>query len=132
VLVSAILSPRGTPARLLRAWRDGAFELVVSPALLGEVDRVLRYPKIARRINTSDAIALRELLEGATLVSDPDGGPSVRASDPDDDYLIALAEAQRAVLVTGDRVLVALSDRIPVYEPAAFLALVDDPRSPGS
>ncbi len=60
VLISAFLSPRGTPAQLVRVWRDGAFELVVSLALLAEIDRVLGYPKIARRIGASDAIAIRD------------------------------------------------------------------------
>ncbi len=36
------------------------------------------------------------------LVNDPDGVPSVRSPDPDDDYLIGLAEASWAVIVSGD------------------------------
>lgn len=31
VLVSALLSPTGTPARIVLAWAEGRFELVVSP-----------------------------------------------------------------------------------------------------
>ena len=57
VLISAILSPRGSPARLLVAWQAGAFELVVSPALLTELARALAYPKLARLIPAADADA---------------------------------------------------------------------------
>lgn len=46
VLVSAVLSPRGAPADVLRAWHDGRFELVVSPHLLDGLERVLAYPKL--------------------------------------------------------------------------------------
>lgn len=45
VLISARLSPRGTLSRLLAAWLDGRFELVVSAALLTELIRVLEPPK---------------------------------------------------------------------------------------
>ena len=57
VLVSAILSPTGAPARLLLAWRTGAFELIVSPALLAELNRALEYPKLRRLVPAADADA---------------------------------------------------------------------------
>ena len=40
---------------------------------------------------------------------------------PGDDYLVALAAARQAILVSGDRDLLDLSDEIPVFSPAAFL-----------
>jgi predicted nucleic acid-binding protein len=55
---------------------------------------------------------------------DPDEEPPVRSEDPGDDYLIALAAAERAVLVSGDKHLLALADRIPVYSPREFIDLV--------
>ncbi len=57
VLISAALSPRGTPARLVLAWQAGAFELVVSPLLLAEVRRALAYPKLFRLVSATDADA---------------------------------------------------------------------------
>ena len=54
VLVSAILSPRGTPAQILNAWRAEQFDLVISEAILAEIDRVFRYPKIAKRHRWSE------------------------------------------------------------------------------
>ena len=42
VLVSAILSPRGTPAQILHAWRAAQFDLVISDAILAEIGRVFR------------------------------------------------------------------------------------------
>ena len=47
VLVSAILSPRGAPAEILTAWRAQQFVLAISQAILAEIGRVFRYPKIA-------------------------------------------------------------------------------------
>jgi putative PIN family toxin of toxin-antitoxin system len=126
VLISAVLSPRGAPGRLLAAWRDGAFELVVSPLLLAELRRALAYPKLARLVPPADADALVALLgAGAEVAVDPSGLPQVRSADPKDDYLVALAAAQRAVVVSGDAHLTDLAGRIPVRRPAEFLAEVE-------
>ncbi len=123
VLISAVLSPHGAPGRLLVAWRNGAFELVVSPLLLAELRRALGYPKLARLVPPADVDALVTLLgRTAELVLDPPGPPPIRSGDPNDDYLVALATAARAVIVSGDTHMTDLADRIPVRRPAAFLA----------
>ncbi len=127
VLISAILSPRGTPARLVLAWQAGAFDLVVSPLLLAEVRRALAYPKLERLVAPTDADAFVEWLgRSAELAADPKVPPPVRSNDPDDDYLIALAAAERALLVSGDVHLTSLANRVPVRTPAEFLAELDD------
>jgi putative PIN family toxin of toxin-antitoxin system len=123
VLISAILSRRGTPAALLLAWQAGAFELIVSPLLLAELRRALAYPKLARLVPAADAEAYVDWLSrSARVAGDPPGPPPIRSSDPADDYLITLAAAERAVLVSGDAALSSLAHRIPVRTPAAFLA----------
>ena len=123
VLISAILSPRGTPARLLLAWRGGGFELVASPMLVAEVRRALAYPKLERLVSPADADAyIAWLGRSVEVAMDPAGPPPVRSHDPGDDYLIALAAAQRAVLVSGDVHLTSLAPGVPVRTPAEFLA----------
>jgi putative PIN family toxin of toxin-antitoxin system len=126
VFISALLSPHGAPAELLRAWIAGRFELIVSALLLAELGRALAYPKLRARIPTEDAARVVEWLEQtATLVRDPDVDVSpVRSVDPGDDYLLALAASQRALLVSGDAHLLALRDAAPVHSPSSFLALV--------
>ena len=129
VLISAILSPRGSPARLLLAWQAGAFELVASPALLAELARALGYPKLARLIPPADADAfVAWIARSAILAADPMAAPAIRSADPNDDYLLALAAAQRAVLVSGDAHLTVLADRLPICTPAEFLASLDETR----
>jgi putative PIN family toxin of toxin-antitoxin system len=126
VVVSALLSPTGAPAHVLRAWIDGACELIVSRALLGELERVLACPTIAERVTESEAAEVIALLRhGATQVDDPSEGPSTRTPDPDDDYLVALAEHARAMLVSGDKHLLGLGRQLPVASPRAFLDSLD-------
>jgi hypothetical protein len=125
VLISALLSPSGAPAQLVRAWRAGALDLVMSPALLDELARALDYPKILNRVPPPEAeLWLRLLGDEALVIHDPEEPPPVSCSDPDDDYLISLASAARAVLVSGDTALLALADRIPVRSPAEALSLL--------
>jgi len=123
VVISALLSPFGAPALILRAWIQGAFELVLSPLLLEELERALAYPKPRKRIGRDDAQRVTEWLASmATVAADPEDPPVVRSPDPGDDYLIALAASERAVLVSGDAHLLGLEGRIPVMSPARFLS----------
>jgi putative PIN family toxin of toxin-antitoxin system len=122
VLVSALLSRTGSPARLITLWLDAAFELVVCPALLTEVERTLGHPKLSTRIEQADAKRFVELLsELAEMVPDPEGPPPVHSEDPSDDYLLALAGREQVPLVSGDKHLLALGGRAPVFSPREFL-----------
>jgi predicted nucleic acid-binding protein len=51
VFVSALLSSDGTPAQILERWADGAFDLIISPLLLAELERVLSRPKFRASID---------------------------------------------------------------------------------
>jgi putative PIN family toxin of toxin-antitoxin system len=125
VIISALLSPNATPAPVLRAWIDGSFEFVVSPQLIDELARALAYPKLARRIPPDEAIRVTEWLSGsATLVADPVATSTPGLSDPGDVYLVALARAEGAALVSGDRHLLDLAADQPIYSPTAFLELL--------
>src|SRR5438270_7878658 len=57
VLISGVLSAKGPSAEILRAGRDGIFELVVSEMLLTELKRALAYPKLRKRIPPEKATA---------------------------------------------------------------------------
>ena len=41
--------------------------------------------------------------------------------DPGDDYLIALAQSQRAALVSGDKHLLQLAGRLPIFSARQFI-----------
>lgn len=126
VIISGVLSATGAPARVLAAWRGGRFELVASPQLIEELRRALAYPKLRTRITEADARRLVSWVSGtATVIDDPDPHPAIRSSDAGDDYLIALAADHGAALVSGDRHLLDLKDRIPVYTAVEFLELVE-------
>ena len=110
VLVSATLIAGGQEARILRAWRAGAFDLVVSPAILEEIGRVLTEARLRRRrwMADDEVVALLEgLAQEGVVVS---GRVPVQVSrDPaDDKFLAAAVEGRADYVVTGDRDLLDL------------------------
>jgi putative PIN family toxin of toxin-antitoxin system len=127
VVISGAISPRGAQADVLRSLARGEFELIASQALLAELERALAYSKLRPYISESDAAdLLRWVADSASAVIDPDSEPPVHSRDPDDDYLISLASAHRAALVSGDKDLLALEGEIPVFSARAFLDLLAD------
>ena len=101
--MSAALSSKGPPAALVRAARDGALEVVVSPLLLNEVRDVLRRPRFRRFLSVNEVDALiTELGRICRVELDPETGPAV-LRDRKDDYLVYLSR-QVAVeyIVSGD------------------------------
>jgi putative PIN family toxin of toxin-antitoxin system len=123
VLVSALITPTGAPAKLLEGVRGGELELVVSPLLLGELEEVLGREKFRRYVDLDTVRDYIDLLRQEALVApDPEGPPPLRSADPDDDYLIALAHGQNAVLISGDNHLLDLAGQAPILSPADFLA----------
>ncbi len=121
VLISGVLSAKGSSAEILRASRDGQFELVVSELLLAELKRTLAYPKLRKRIPPGKATAFVNWVRAqGSFAEDPASPPPVGSRDPDDDYLLALAINRRAYLVSGDQDLLVLSDDLPILTPAQF------------
>jgi putative PIN family toxin of toxin-antitoxin system len=129
VVISGLLSPTDSPAQILQAWERGEFELLVCRALTDELARALAYPKLRRHVSADEADAVVSWLSrSANSVANPQLPPTVRSADPADDYLVALAETQRAVLVSGDAHLLDLSAEIPVRSPRDFLELLTQQR----
>ena len=103
ILVSALITPSGVPARVYRAWRSGRFRLLTCSEQLAEFRRVTRYPQVRSYIRPAEAGTLvNELRRLADIIEDL---PQVdAASDASDNFLLGLALAGRAdYLVTGDR-----------------------------
>jgi len=103
VIVSGLLSPSGTPARLIEAWFDRRFVLISHSFQIEEIREVSRRDKIRALIRPSE---VGRLVNQIMLVADmPPALPHVRRSpDPRDDFLLSLSIAGRADwLVTGDK-----------------------------
>jgi uncharacterized protein len=127
VYVSGLLAPTGGPAQILERWADGQFDVIVSPLLLAELERVLRRRKFKRLIPAVQIDALlSSLSEEGIAATDPEAEPGT-TPDPGDDYLVTLARAVDAeCIISGDTHLTQLVDaEPPVLTPREFLDRFD-------
>lgn len=111
LFVSALITPRGLPGLLLRAWERGEFVVVTSPALVTELEAVLARDKLrARYFLSPEAVGrlvgrLRYVAEQAAVPADL----PIHSRDPNDDKFLAAALGGGAdFLVTGDEDLLVL------------------------
>ena len=121
ILIASLLSPTGAPAQIVSRWLDGELELVVSETLLAELERAFAYPKLRDRVAASEAAAFVLLLRRGALLAPEPATAGRRSADSGDDYLLALAESQSAILVSGDRHLLDLAAVLPIQTARAFL-----------
>lgn len=124
VLLSGLMFPDGAPGRVVAAWRQARFEIVISVPQLAEIGRALAYPKIQRMLGWDDQRIeqfIRQLYIRAEIV-DLAGTLVEVPGDPDDMPILATLVAAKAdVLITGDGHLLALRDRYAIQTPAEFV-----------
>jgi len=131
ILVSALISPSGTPAQVLDLWREERFLPMMSERILAELERVLSQPRLRRGYGLT-AARTEELMKGLrrfALVTPGEAEVTGVARDPDDDKLLACAvEGEADYLVTGDNDLLALGSYqgIPIITAAASVRLFED------
>jgi predicted nucleic acid-binding protein len=137
VLLDSLLRPRAASATLLRRLvgaRD--FELVVSPAILRELERTLADPDLASFLAPSLEDLPRwvaSLGVVATTVQGESAVPPGARSPADDIYFAAALDAEATLIVSLDPELLGASGElgIEVVEPEVLLELLDA-RSLGS
>ncbi len=103
ILISALLAATSLPAHLVTIWRGGAFDLLTAPDQVDELIRVTRYPKIRERLTPALAGRLINDMRNITIMM-PDPPTAPVCADPDDNYLLGIAQVGGAdFLVTGDK-----------------------------
>ena len=121
ILVSA-LGWRGAPHEIVQSCLDHRHELLLSPDLLEEVERVLQYPKF--RFSYAEIVDYLALLTETAELVQPDFRLAVIEADPSDDRILECALAGRAeVIATGDDHILSLKqfEEIPILRAQEFL-----------
>jgi putative PIN family toxin of toxin-antitoxin system len=111
----------GPPYQILRAWRDGKIQIILSPEILDEYQRVGEilaedHPNINLKPILDYVIRNAEFFAVPPL-------PEAVCEDPDDDKFIACALASETiVIVSGDKHLLKVSgyQQIEVLKPREF------------
>jgi len=124
VSFGALMDQNSAPGRVLQAWRDGRFVLVLSPPMLSELRGVLRWHKGVRQF-------LAEVEAQAEIV-DPPQVVNISTISPGDNRVVEAAVAAGAdYVVTNDRALLALREfeSIPIVTPSRFLRILNEAAS---
>lgn len=131
--VSSLLVKVGLPAQAMDAWRAGAYQLIISPAILEDIEHTLGYARIQRKYNISSATVTRLIHELANSAIVVDGQANVTGAvpdDPDDEIVLACAiDGNADLIVSGDRHLLNLESYqgITIVSVRTFLTRLSDP-----
>lgn len=123
VLVSAIVFG-GPPGPLIELGAQGHLQLILSPALIEELRKVLR-----RKFGFSDAAVYQAetLLRRISTVVEPQPEVTLITGDPQDNRVLEAAVASDAdVIISGDRHLLNLKTfgSVPIMTPRDLLRIV--------
>ena len=113
VWISAFLSPRGFPGRVLMLVRMGMLQAVSSQKLWGELSRATEYDRVRfplqRKGLWEDTRRFLGSHPKVTLVASVDPTKNWLPADPDDNWVIQCALSAKADrIVSGDKPLLGL------------------------
>ena len=112
----------GPPYEILEAWRDGKIQLLLSPAILEEYQRVMR--KLAVQFPEIEVEALIDFIIVHSEIILPAPLPPVIQTDPSDDKFLECGVAGEATcIVTGDKHLLKLLSfkGVSILKPREFV-----------
>lgn len=111
----------GPPYQILKAWRDGRFQLLVSPSILDEYQRI--GAELALQFRDVDLKPFLDLLTvQAEIVLAPTLPPVIRDDPSDDKFLEAAVAGNASYIISGDKHLLKLSELqgIQILKPRDF------------
>lgn len=129
-LVSAFIKKTGFPARILDLFKEGIFEIVVTPSIIEEVENVLNYPRLQKHHGKSKQEIKNFLFLFADLCIDVDieeKGERIVEQDPTDDkYLICALKGHADFVISGDKHLLNISSykNVRILTPREFLRVI--------
>jgi putative PIN family toxin of toxin-antitoxin system len=112
----------GPPYQILKAWRDGKVQLLVSPSILDEYQRI--GVELASQFRDVDLKAFLGLLTvQAEIVLAPSLPPVIRNDPTDDKFLEAAVAGNASHIISGDKHLLTLSEfqGIQILKPKDFV-----------
>ncbi|MEQ1529001.1 MAG: putative toxin-antitoxin system toxin component, PIN family [Methylococcales bacterium] len=124
VLLSGTAYPSSIPGKIVSAWRSGSLEVILSQYILDELHRVL--PRLNHRLGWSNQ-EIRDFVDSLAFLTDlvdpVQPADSLLRDAADQPVLGTFLAASANYLVTGDKDLLALSERYPILTPADFWRL---------
>ena len=135
LFISGLFSSYGSIARLQQLWLSGAFELVVSEAILEEIGETLQKVYIQKqlRLKPEERVGILGLIREKAFIVTKDQYKTDRiVEDPDDNKFLGCAlEAKAKYIVSGDSHLLSLKHfhGIQIVDPKIFVQEMERQRT---
>lgn len=128
IWISGLLLPNSQAGKLIQLWILGKINLVVSQELLDELETVLNYPKIIKRLQwpPEKIRSYIELIAFQTEIVLLNNIEVKIPQDPDDEKVLAtLLQSGADYLISGDDDLLSLANEYDILSLADFFKIVD-------
>ena len=130
IYVSALISSKGNPAKIINKWLAGQFDVVISRPIIDEILRVTAYERIQQKYVKvrENRLEFVELIAKQGIWEDPLEKLAVVSGDESDNRYVECAVAGNAqYIVSGDEHLIAVGEYngIVIVTPATFMTLLE-------
>lgn len=113
ILVSGIISPKASPAKIISSWQQREFILITSEEIIDELKEVFGYSRISKKYNLNQKIIdryLRMFRAFAEVCRPKEKIKAIKVDPEDNKFLEAALVNDAEFIVSGDRHLLALKD----------------------
>jgi uncharacterized protein len=127
LIVAALPAKSGSLVTIVDYWRRGLYEVVVSEAIISEVEAAWSKPYWRNRLQRNQMLELLRLIRRRMTIVEITADVSDVAAHREDDLVLATAiSAKTQILVTGDKEFLALGtyNGISILSPQTFLEMI--------
>ena len=113
---------KGPPATILEAWRGGLIEMILSPAILDEYQRV--GAELGREFPVIDLDPILGMVAlNSRMVQDSELPEPVCSDSADDKFIATAIAADASYIISGDKALLKVGEygSVHVINPAKFV-----------
>jgi uncharacterized protein len=129
IFISGLLFPKSSAGEIVSACLSDKFELCLSKSMIAEIEQVLFYPKIRKKLKLTDAEIENycSLLSFCATFFETKNIKAKVPKDQKDDHILATFLASSAdYLITGDDDLLSLSSQYRIISLKDFMIQFGD------
>lgn len=127
IYISTLISSKGNPARIVRWWLNGEYDVLVSQPIIDEILRVTAYDRIQKKYSEvrENRLEFVALISEQAIWVEPNELLDVVGDESDNRYIECAIAGSADYIVSGDEHLISLKEYqgVEIVTPAAFAAL---------
>ena len=126
LFASGLIKPNSNPSKILNLIKQNQVELILSPAIIKEIKRILLYPKLQkyhRKTAQEIDVYFEDILMFAWIVEGEKTVDVIKADPTDNKYLACAYEGEADYIVFGDHHLLDIEtyEGIEILKAKSFL-----------